>query len=1138
MRRFTSFFVGLVALTINMLFSGQGMAQEEVRHSVLATGNWHKIAVTGDSIYRISFEFLSNMGIKPTQTDPRKISIFGNGGKMLPQANSADRPVDLIENSILVVGEDDGVFNTNDYILFYGQGPDTFTFDETNRTVAYENHDYSDTTYYFLTVSDTNGKRVGVLEDLGNGFPLVEDFLSVRVHEQDQHKLVISGREWYGEKFNGAAPQDFVFDFEGLISTKPAQLITSLLARTFSPAEFQVSVNGDQVGLLTMESVPNGTYSSRAKKNIRSFSLSQIIPSGNEITITLDYQKAASSVSIGYLDYLLVAVHRQLALYNDQTLFRSWESVDNEFNTYKIKNVTAGTYIWDITNPFSPSVQNYVLQGDEALFGAGSSGLKSYIVFDPERVKTPLYIGSIDNQDIRGMEPANLIIITHPTFYQEAQRLADLRRSYDGLTVTIVTPQMIYNEFSSGSQDVTAIRDYLKYVWDTDHTDTGIRYVLLFGKGSYDFKNRLKINSNFVPIYESRNSLHPIFSYSSDDYFGFMDEDEGVWNETSNGDHTLEIGIGRLPVKTIEEARIVVDKYYTYALDPGSFGPWRNTISFVADDQDNSLHQRQANMLTDTVKVKNSDLNIRKLYLDAFPQITLPGREAAPEANAFLDKIIDQGTLIMNFTGHGNENQWTHERILDFLMIDKWTNEFKLPLFITATCEFGRHDNPEKISGGERVILKEKGGAIALVTTARPVFASQNFELNNAFYQAAFKLYQGERPRLGDIFRETKNNSLSGSVNRNFSLLGDPSLKLAFPEGKIKLETINGAPFQDTDTLKALSKVFITGIVGNPDNEINTGFNGVAYIILFEKSTQKQTLGNKTPVYQYEERDNIIFNGKVTVTNGKFAVEFVMPKNIRYNYGLGKISMYAYSEALQSDASGSSENIVIGGSAENVLTDTTPPEIKVFLGDTTFIPGNLIKPNTVLLARIFDESGITISNSGLGQDIQAVLDNDSVFFLNEFYVADIDTYKSGWVVIPLNNLETGPHNITVKAWDTYNNPAEASVDFIVSEKDQLILKNLRNYPNPFTDFTQFTFEHNRPGEDLEIILHIYNSSGAVVKETKYTLYNSFAFASGIDWDGRNTSGEKLRPGIYYYRVDVRSMLDGASSRLFQKLIIY
>jgi len=1124
----------IVIITLISIVSG-AFGQGEVRQSILAEGDWYKIEIGTDNIYKIDFQFLSDMGINPGSIDPRNIQIWSNPYGMLPQLNSASRPIDLNQIPIYINGEEDGVFNTNDFILFYGKGPDLVGFDAETQAAIYQKHRYSDHSYYFLTIGSSTGTRVASIPNPGDNFKIVNKFVKTQSWEVDEENRVNSGREWYERLSNSGTNYGFVFP--GLAPENPVFVTSQVMAFSYDPVEFTISANGLSFGGHSVKSVPEGRYTTKGSVDKENFSAIITPDPVKKDSITLNYTfTKTGGETKGYLDYLTVTATSILSFYGGQTVFAYRES--QEPVTFEITDLDGSEFIWDITDPVNVSNLEFTISNNNGYFGSLLPNQKQFVIINPNLLQEyPTFIGKIENQNIQGLEPANMVIISYEKFIPEAIRLANLRRSNDNLTVQVVTPEMIFNEFSSGMQDVTAIRDYIKYLYDIDHSMNGIRYVLMFGKGTFDYKGPLEKSLNFVPIYESRNSLHPIYSHSSDDYFGLMEDQEGEWIESFSGDETMELGIGRLPVKSLDEARIVVDKYYDYALNPKTFGDWRNTITFVADDGDNNLHLRQANKLSDTVVLKKPAINNRKIYIDAFKQESLPATQRASEVNESITKSIQRGTLIINYTGHGNERQWADERVLDWPMIDSWTNEFRLPIFVTATCEFGRHDDPGIISGGERAILKPKGGAIALVTTARPVFASQNFELNNSFYQSILASSKKD-VRMGDVFKETKNNSLAGSVNRNFSLLGDPSFQVAFPSENIQIESINDSFSYAGDTLAALSTVNIKGYISNEMDDIIGNFNGVINLRLYEKPTQIRTLGDENPTYLFEERDNILFKGSAYVTNGRFSIDFIIPKNISYQYGKGKISMYAYSSELNTDASGANDNIIIGGSESNIVSDIVPPEISLFIGDTTFSEGMVVKPNTLLVAKFFDDSGITISNSNLNQNIQAILDDTTIFDLNEYYSTDIGTYTSGWIYFPLNNLSTGPHTITVKAWDTQNNPAEAVISFVVSEKDQLVIENLINYPNPMFQTTTFRFEHNRAGEDLEIHLQIYNGSGAIVKESRYEMYQSFTIADGIEWDGLSSTGEKIRAGIYYYRVVVRSSVDGASSQQYQKLIIY
>lgn len=1113
--------------------SYQAFGQGEIRHSILKDGDWYKIKIGADSIFKMDFQFLTDLGLNPANINPKNIQIWSNPFGILPQLNSDNRPIDLQEISVYVKGENDEQFDVDDYILFFGKGPDIIDFNTATQSSIYTKHIYSDHSFYYVTVGKDAGTRIQELTDPGS-FPIVRSYQSTQVWESDEVNRVNSGREQF-QRLSSSGINTFGFSVPGFISSQKIIVNSKVMAFSYDPVDFTLSANGNEISGVTIQSVPEGSYTSRgAIDQLDAVKTVSSLPSNQDsVVLNFAFTKPGNETK-GYLDYVVLTTSSELAISRNQTIF--YDRINQAPITFEISGLKGPEMVWEISDPVNVKSQAFSLSNGNILFGSEDPQSNKYVVFNPDQVtQKPGIVGIINNQDIQGLAPPNLLIISPDEFLSEANRLAELRRSHDKLSVTVVTPEMIYNEFSSGMQDVSSIRDYIRYLYKIDNSNTGIQYVLLFGKGTFQFKGNVTETLNYVPIYESRNSLHPIYSYSSDDYFGLMEDHEGEWIETFAGDETMELGIGRLPVKTIEEARAVVDKYYNYSLNQQTFGDWRNKITFVADDGDNNLHLRQANRLSDTVVLKGPNLNNRKIFIDAYEQETLPATQRASKVNEQINEAVRQGTLIMNYTGHGNERQWASERILDWPMIDSWNNINKLPLFITATCEFGRHDDPGIISGGERIILKPDGGAIALVTTARPVFASQNFALNNAFYQSILTSGKEEK-RLGDVFKETKNNSLAGSVNRNFSLLGDPSLRLAFPKNKIVIESINGEPSFDGDTLNALEKVKIIGYVTNQSNDILEQFNGILTTQLFEKSSIKRTLGDENPSYLFEERDNILFKGKSTVKDGWFSVEFIIPKNILYNYGSGKISMYASTEST--DASGSNNQIVIGGSTTSIISDITPPEIYLFMEDTSFHQGMIVKPNTLLVARFFDESGITISNSDLKQNLQAILDDSVEFDLNSYYETEIDSYKKGWVHFPISGLETGPHQIVVKAWDTNNNPGEATISFIVSEKDQLVIENLRNYPNPMVSNTTFTFEHNRAGEDLEIHLQIYDGNGAVVKETRYEMYQSFSVADGIEWDGRNSTGEKMRPGIYYYRIIVRSTEDGAHSQQYQKLIIY
>jgi hypothetical protein len=514
--------------------------------------------------------------------------------------------------------------------------------------------------------------------------------------------------------------------------------------------------------------------------------------------------------------------------------------------------------------------------------------------------------------------------------------------------VLVTTPDKIYHEFSSGRQDVTALRDFIKHLYDKSPSQ--LKSVLMFGKGSYDYKGHLKDNTNFVPTYESRNSLSPLETYSSDDYFGFLESHEGEWPETNALSNDLEIGVGRLPVKSLSEATAVVDKIIDYDNFPRSRGGWRKDIVFVADDGNNTdnfnrEHQRQANTLANEIETLTPSFNTRKVFLGTYTKIVKPNGEIIPAVNEKIQEEFYRGALIINYTGHGSEHVWADEKVLTDTEIKSLENE-RRPFLVTATCEFGRQDNPYEISTAELSIVKSKGGSIGLVTTARPVFSNNNYFLNQAFYDALFIRENGQYRTLGDVFRDTKNNSDAGVGNRNFSLMADPSMTLALPRMDVAVTSLKTK--DGSDTLKALSTIVVTGVVRDQEGDTIKNFNGVLDCILFDKQTDFVTIGKNNPAFSFKQWYNALYRGKATVQEGYFAFEFILPKNIAYEIGEGKMSLYAYDTTSMEDASGARDDFKIGGSQTNPQPDDTPPFIQLFMGDTTFSPGGITTPNTRL----------------------------------------------------------------------------------------------------------------------------------------------------------------------------------------------
>jgi hypothetical protein len=1106
--------------------------------SVLHSGEWYKLAVQEDGVYKIDYNLLKKTSINPDHTDPKKIKIYGNGGGILPQANHVARAVDLVENAIYIEGEDDGKFDKNDFILFYAEGSDKTEFNVPRNIFSYQNNIYSDKNFYFLTVSDGDGKRIATSENLEGSHPVINTFDDYVCHEKDEFNKLHSGRQWFQSKIDGS--NEVVLDFPGagIVPGSDIKIVSSVMALTYTSASFKIFLNDILIAEQTMLPVANNRYAPKGYYKKDTITIGEAaVGASTKSRQVLKYQFIKGSGTVdGYLDFALLNFKKNLALYGNQTIFTSGASLANAQSTFEVTSATGQIMIWDVTNPTDAKSQSFSFSNTLAKFATETTTLKKFIVFNNSSA-APELIGKINNQNLHGLETPALLIVTHPLFKDEAMRLAEHRQNFNNLVTYVVTTDEVYHEFSSGRQDISAIRDFTKYLYDKNPGT--LKALLLFGKSSYDYKNRIVNNTNFVPTYESRNSLHPLQTYSSDDYFVFLENNEGEWSEEQSQNHTLDIGVGRLPVKTAEEAKNVVDKLIQYDRDKKALGYWRKEIVFVADDGNNedgftSLHQYQANQLASYIETNHPEFDTKKIFMGTYPKTLKPNGEDVNKMTSDIVRAFDKGSLIINYTGHGSYRLWADEWVFTDLDIENLKNKL-YPFLVTATCEFGQHDNPTEISSAEKCILVKDGGAIGIVSTGRPVNSTTNFNLNQAFYEALFTRDDGKYSSTGEVFKQTKNNSTSGVANRNFSLLGDPSMMLALPQQSIKINSLKTA--SGSDDLKALSTVIVSGEI-QQNGERSTDFTGTLEATLFDKETNFTTTGRNDPPFNFKTWHNALFRGKASVTNGEFRIEFMLPKNIAYQVGNGKLGLYAADPAKHIDAKGGTNAFKVGETEKNVAAENTTPTLRLFMGDTTFTNGGVTSSDTYLIANLHDVSGINISSYGIGNSIIATLDNDvETFLLNDYYIANTDDFTSGWIHYPVKKLTPGRHTFTVKAWDVFNNPAEATVHFVVTEGNSLTLESFYNYPNPFLSETTLSFTHNRSGDDLEAELYLYTVAGSLIMAHHISVPASEYRVNLLNFDNSGGGDKKLSAGLYLARVIVRSVTNGSKNERLTKLII-
>ena len=1101
------------------------------QNSVLAKGDWIKIGVNTSGIHKLDANFLQKVGLNLSQINPQNIKIYGNGGGMLPQTNDVSRAKDLMENAISVEGETDGRFDNQDFILFYGQSPHAISYDSLTKSFRHQFNIYSDTTFYFLTVSNSKGLRIKDQNSV-SATQEISTFDDYVFHEIDSKNILAqapfagSGRSWMGEEFGGNSEKNFPFNLSGFSINSKLLITVSVGASAFKRTQFTVKANGQNVGNIPLYAIRTDTYAEKAFLNTQSFIInSDNFANATDLKIGLAFDRDTLKNGAGYTDFIGVQALRNLKLYVNQTHFRSLESLKNNFSKFILNESSPNLKIWDISNPQKPQNQLYMLQNQKINFGTDTKSLKEFIVFSNTNFIEPISFQKINNQNLHNTEVPDLVIVASEIIRKQANRLADFRKEHDKLSVLVVSPQEIYNEFSSGKQDISAIRDFMKFLYDRNPLK--IKYLVLFGDASYDYKKRINVVSSetqniFIPTYESRESLHPINSFSSDDYFGFLSNNEGAWEESSAGNHMLKIGIGRLPVKSAQEAEEVVNKLIHYATNKNTLGDWRSKVAFVADNGDGNIHQSDADFFATIMQNQSTDYRANKIFLDAFPLISSPDGQRSPLANQRINQAFQQGSLIVNYNGHGAETGWADEKILTVGDIISFTNYNSMPLMLTATCQFGRFDDPYQVSGAELSLLNAKGGAIALLTTTRPVYQNTNYVINKAFYEAVFKPINGKMPRLGDVMITTKNNSLQGVLNRNFSLLGDPSMKLNYPENEIVISKLNGKSISKIDTLKALSKVVLEGEIRDlgGQNKVNT-FNGIAQITVYDKMKNLQTLGNQGSKFAYQDYQNILFEGQIKVQSGDFICAFIVPKDINYQYGEGKIFVYAQTTDATSDASGSSK-VIVGGANNQTISDIQAPKANVYLNDESFVAGGETNDSPIFIAKLSDENGLNVATDGLGHEMLLTLDDTTKVIVNQYFTSNLDDYQSGEIHYQLKNLSKGEHQLKLKVWDTYNNSSENSLRFAVIHSKENKLKNVFCYPNPTNQITHFSFEHERAGDDLAISVEIYDGYGRTIKRINENAYKITSPYDQILWNISEDSN-LIVTGNYFYRIFAKSL---------------
>lgn len=1102
-------------------------------NSVLSNGVWYKMAVSSTGMYRLTYSDLASMGINVSEINPKNIRIYHNGGGVLPKINKDYYPDDLYEIPILVSGEDDGVFDNNDYIVFYARGPVVWKYHQALGYYGHVKNPYTDNTYVFLTVGDEQGRRIQAeAVPQGNAVGPVTDFIDYKVIDVDEVNINNMGCTWFFDKFDLTLQRDYEFAFSNLNTSKNAKISVSMASKNASTASMTLKYNNTTLYTKTFEKESTTNYARWDTACKRSF-----VVSGSPIKITANYSRSATS-SVAWMDYISINVWRNLIMSGDVMAFRNPECGRvGAVYEYRLQNVSDRVSVWNVTDPINPTVLNTSLSSSVMTFKVHGDVDNQFVAFNGNSFNTPRFVEQVANQNLHAMRDVDYLIITHPKFQSQAERLKEIHSHLDTLRIEIVQPQYIYNEFSCGAMDVAGIRNFIKMLYNNKEDGRGLQYVLLLGDASYAYKNP---DVCFIPTWESFNSCY-IGSIVTDDFYVCMDDNEGNM-ETSSispGASMIDIPIGRMPVSTPEMAKDVIDKIEAYlGKNSMAMNSWRNVVTLMCDDESSEFISN-SEFIANNIPAWGGDVIVDKIYLDAYNQVATASGQRCPEINEAITNRMERGTLVFNYNGHGGEIGLGDERILTIDDVLSWQNMPMFPLFVTATCEFGRHDDHTRTSAGELTFTSKRGGAISMITTSRITGGSA--ELLKRTYRRMFRMQNGEYPTLGEIFFATKQDATSNT--KVFVLFGDPALRLAYPKYNVVLKKINGKPVShanDTicmnDTLKALSVIELRGELQNNYGELMSDFNGVVRVSVYDKENTYLTKGdNGYTQFDFKLRNSLLFDGKAKVESGEFAIEFTVPKDINYAYGKGLISFYATD--YQVDANGMYGNVMVGGYNEMALPDEEGPDARIFIDDTLFVSGGITNENPVLYAILKDEHGINTTGAGIGHDITATLSGatNRSYNLNAYYENNEDSDNGGIIVYRMYGLNEGKHHLHFRVWDIYNNSTNVSLDFTVVKSGNLTVENVYNKPNPMTGYTNFCFEHNQKGH-MDVLINIYNLNGQLVKTIKDSRYGTSTRIDPIVWDGTSDNGALLPSGIYIYNVTVTNS-NNEKQTGYSKLVI-
>ena len=1105
--------------------------------SVLASGTWYRLTVSEEGMYLLDANWFSANGISLTGLNPRKIRIFNNGGRELPENVLTPRPADLVENAIYVAGEGDGQFNPGDYVVFYGKSVQGVYYDLMAKTMRHYINHYGTVNYYWLTYDGTvDGKRMDSVSVTTGATVVPSGFLDAAWVEPEQVNLVKSGKNWLSSPISPGGSQTRTLSLPGLIQEPVRTYRFTIAGASYEGSSFRVWEGSTLLETVPIYPISTFGYELASARTIEVNSAVQLSNSTSQMRFEFVASEASAT---GWLDWTEVIYRRSFDPVGNALRFRAPDTTATvEYHLGQFTGTVSVFNVSDYANvkrvlSTSGFFRANEIDGQPGEYAAAAgNGYKQPTAVS--RVETPVSLRGIAGQ-------YNFVIITSSEFLSAANRLKDHRQSaaYGGLRTIVVDVNRIYNEFSCGLPDVTAIRDFLKYAYENWDAQVRPKFVCFLGQASYDYKGLMGKKSSYVPTWQGGVEYDDVRSTATDDFFTRIGVGSNPWFVS-----------GRVNARSTPESDQLVSKIIAY--DTRSVrDQWKLRALYVADDglaeyPEGDEHTRGA----ESVANRTPDIfEKKKVYAEEYATVLTTQGRRKPGAYQDIIDIMNSGVLIVNFTGHGNPTLWTHESIFTTATsIPSLTNNNKFFVLFAATCNFSQFDDLGRASGSELLVNKSDGGAIAALSASRKVYSAQNQQLNsgvydNMFYRDVFGRYRTER--VGTALYMYKQFSNDANDEKYF-WLGDPTMKLQYPQGFVQIDSINQQPVDSVNgvprttpiQLKSLARITVKGSVRSDSNTVSTAYNGQLTLAIND-ATRRINIAS-FGAFTYLTPGSLIYRGENSVSQGRFTATFVVPKDISYSDSTTRGRLVAYVKDDNSDGAGYTANIWIGGTEAGAGVDTAGPAIRIMLGNNyegskSFRPGDVVNEKPTLYVDLLDSSGINTSTSGVGHRIEAWINNSPQGKdMTEYYTSKLDNYRAGTVAYPLRDLAQGRNTIRVRAWDTYNNAQVSETFFEVLSSDQLRVVDVMNYPNPFASGTAFTFRHNQP-VPVNATVKVYTLAGRLIQSVeKFSVNDSFV---SIPWDGRDRDGDQIANGVYLYKVVVRTTDGRFTSEVLGKLAV-